>query len=293
MRYGDRAAVEGLSFEVRRAELFALLGPNGAGKTTTVEILEGFRCRTGGTVSVLGTDPWRAGRSWRARIGVVLQEVGPERELTVTECLRMYGGYYPDPWPPADLLRLTGLQAEANQRAADLSGGQRRRLDLAIALVGRPAVLFLDEPTTGFDPAARREAWAGIAALKDVGTTILLTTHYMEEAERLADRIAVLRSGKLVSLDAPRNLTGRGSARIVFTLPTGLTVHDLPGPIRSAVSNVDNGEHVELVAEAPTRLLASILEWARQNGHDLPDIEVRRPSLEDAYLHLTMEAELS
>jgi ABC-2 type transport system ATP-binding protein len=290
MRYGNRTVVEALSFEVHSGELFALLGPNGAGKTTTVEILEGFRRRSGGTVRVLGTDPWRAGRQWRARIGVMLQEVGPERELTVAECLGLYGGYYADPWPAAELLLLTGLLAEANQRVAQLSGGQRRRLDLAIALVGRPAVLFLDEPTTGFDPAARREAWAGIAALKEMGTTIILTTHYMEEAERLSDRIAVLRAGKLVSLDTPANLTGRAGSRIVFTLPPGLSVHDLPRPIRSTVSNVDSGGRVELTADEPARLLTSVIEWARQDGHALPDIEVRQPSLEEAYLDLTTEA---
>jgi ABC-2 type transport system ATP-binding protein len=286
MRYGDRTAVAGLSFEVHSGELFALLGPNGAGKTTTVEILEGFRRRSGGTVSVLGADPWRAGRDWRARIGVLLQEVGPERELTVTECLRLYGGYYPDPWPAADLLRLTGLQAEAGRRAATLSAGQRRRLDLAIALVGRPGVLFLDEPTTGFDPAARREAWAGIAGLKEMGTTIMLTTHYMEEADRLADRIAVLRAGALVSVETPGNLTGGGASRIAFTLPSGLTVADLPGPIRLAVSTVE-GSLVELVSRSPQRLLGSVVEWAERNGYELPDLELRRPTLEDAYLELT------
>jgi ABC-2 type transport system ATP-binding protein len=286
MRYGDRAVVAGLSFDVRPGELFALLGPNGAGKTTTVEILAGFRRRSGGTVSVLGTDPWQAGRRWRARVGVMLQEIGPERDLSVTDCLRLYGGYYPDPWPLPDLLRLTGLQAEADQRAARLSGGQRRRLDLAIALVGRPALLFLDEPTTGFDPAARREAWAGIAALKQMGTTIMLTTHYMDEAERLADRIAVLRAGQLVSLDTPGKLTARGGSRIAFTLPSGLTVADLPGPTRDLVSIVDD-EVVVPVTGSPLPVLAEIVDWARRYGYDLPDLEVSRPGLEDAYLALT------
>jgi ABC-2 type transport system ATP-binding protein len=288
MRYGDRTVVAGLTFEVHPGELFAILGPNGAGKTTTVEILEGFRRRSAGTVSVLGVDPWRAGRQWRARIGVMLQETGPERELTVTECLRLYGGYYADPWPPADLLRLTGLEAEANQRAALLSGGQRRRLDLAIALVGRPGLLFLDEPTTGFDPAARHVAWAGIAELKDLGTTIILTSHYMEEVERLADRIGILRAGAMVSQGPANDLTGGDTSRILFTLPVGLTVHDLPHPIRTTVSNVD-GLTVELLTSSPTNLIAALMDWARQNGHELFDIEVRKPTLEDLYLQAIAE----
>jgi ABC-2 type transport system ATP-binding protein len=286
MRYGDRMAVTGLTFQVYLGELLAILGPNGAGKTTTVEILEGFRRRSAGTVSVLGVDPWRAGRHWRARIGVMLQETGPERELTVTECLRLYGGYYADPWPPTELLHLTGLQAEANQSAASLSGGQRRRLDLAIALVGRPGLLFLDEPTTGFDPAARHEAWATIAALKGMGTTIILTSHYMDEVERLADRIGIMRTGAMVLLGASNELTGHGGSRVGFTLPAGVNVHDLPHLIRAKVSTVENGT-VQMISDSPTNLVASIMDWARQNGHELSDIEVRRPSLEDLYLQVT------
>ena len=287
MRYGERDVLGGLSFDVFGGELFALLGPNGAGKSTTVEILEGYRHRSGGQVTVLGTDPWQAGRSWRARIGVMLQETGPERDLTVADSLRLYGGYYPDPWPPGDLLQLTGLTAQARLRAAQLSGGQRRRLDLALALVGRPQVLFLDEPTTGFDPAARREAWAAIGALKDLGTTIILTTHYMEEAERLADRVGFLRGGVLVSQGPPGGLALRqASPAITFSLPAGVSAVDLPDAARRVMSGSDGGQ-VTLTAASPLRVLGVLASWADRTGHDLPDLEVRRPTLEDAYLELT------
>ena len=291
IRYGKHEALAGLSFEVHRGELFALLGPNGAGKTSTVEILEGYRHRTGGTVSVLGTDPWQAGPSWRARIGVMLQETGPEPDLTVAECLRLYGSYYGDPWPAADLLELTGLDAHAGQKAAQLSGGQRRKLDLALALTGRPQVLFLDEPTTGFDPAARREAWEIIAALKDTGTTMILTTHYMEEAERLADRVAVVTAGTLVSQRSPHNLVNRqGTATITFTLPAGLTAADLPEPARHAVCGGSGGQ-LALTAASPLPMLGTLATWAERAGLDLPDLEVRRPTLEDVYLQLTTDTE--
>ena len=291
MRYGEHEALTGLSFEVLHGELFALLGPNGAGKTTTVEILEGYRRRTGGQVSVLGIDPWSAGRAWRARIGVMLQETGPEPDLTVTDCLRLYGGYYPDPWPVGDLLELAGLDALAGLRATQLSGGQRRKLDLALALTGRPQVLFLDEPTTGFDPAARRDAWDTIAALKDTGTTIILTTHYMEEAERLADRVAVITAGVLVSQGPPGSLvTGQATATITFTLPMGLTADDLPDPARRALAGL-RGRTVTLPSSSPLPMLRILADWAEHAGHDLPDLEVRRPTLEDAYLQLTGETE--
>jgi ABC-2 type transport system ATP-binding protein len=287
MRYGKHEALAGLSFEVHRGELFALLGPNGAGKTSTVEILEGYRRRTGGTVSVLGADPWHAGPSWRARIGVMLQETGPEPDLTVAECLHLYGSYYRDPWPGADLLELTGLDAHAGQKAAQLSGGQRRKLDLALALTGRPQVLFLDEPTTGFDPAARRDAWEIIDALKDTGTTMILTTHYMEEAERLADRVAVVTAGTLVSQGSPHHLVNRQSTpTITFTLPAGLTPADLPEPARHAVHGSSGGK-LTLPAASPLPVLGTLAAWAERTGLDLPDLEVRRPTLEDVYLQLT------
>jgi ABC-2 type transport system ATP-binding protein len=291
MRYGVREALTGLSFEVFGGELFALLGPNGAGKTSTVEILEGYRRRTGGQVSVLGADPWQAGREWRARIGVMLQEAGPEPGLTVAECLRLYGGYFPDPWPAGDLLELTGLSPQSGQRATQLSGGQQRKLDLALALTGRPQVLFLDEPTTGFDPAARRDAWDTIAALKDTGTTIILTTHYMEEAERLADRVAVITAGTMVSQGSPDRLIARqATPTITFTLPDGLTAADLPDPARGAASSTPGGA-ITLPAPAPLPMLRLLADWAERAGHDLPDLEVRRPTLEDAYLQLTGEKE--
>ena len=287
MRYGEREAVTGISFEVFRGELFALLGPNGAGKTSTVEILEGYRRRTGGQVRVLDGDPWQAGRAWRARIGVMLQETGPEPDLTVAECLHLYGGYFPDPWPAGDLLELTGLGQQSGQRATQLSGGQQRKLDLALALVGRPQVLFLDEPTTGFDPAARRDAWDIIGALKDTGATIILTTHYMEEAERLADRVAVIAAGAVISQGPPDRLIARQSAPVItFTLPAGLTAADLPEPARGVACGTPDGT-VTLPAPAPLPMLRLLADWAERTGHDLPDLEVRRPTLEDAYLQLT------
>ena len=291
MSYAQREALAGLSFDVHRGELFALLGPNGAGKTTTVEILEGYRRRTGGQVSVLGTDPGQGGAAWRTQLGVMLQESGPELDLTVAECLRLYAGYYPDPWPAADLLELTGLDGQAGLRATQLSGGQRRKLDLALALTGRPRVLFLDEPTTGFDPAARREAWDSIAALKDTGTTIILTTHYMEEAEYLADRVGVISGGVLVSQGPPSSLAGRQAmAAITFTLPAGLTAADLPEQVRDVAASGGAGK-VSVPAAACLPVLRILAAWAERAGHDLPDLEVRRPTHEDAYLRLTTTQE--
>lgn len=287
MSYGSRDALTGLSFEVFGGEIFAVVGPNGAGKTSTMEILEGYRRRTGGQVSVLGADPWRAGRWWRAQIGVMPQETGPEVDLTVTDCLRLYGGYYSDSWPIGALLELTGLDDQARVRASQLSGGQRRKLDLALALIGRPRLLFLDEPTTGFDPAARRDAWDAIAAIKESGTTIVLTTHYMEEAERLADRVAVIAAGSLVCLGPPDGLLrGQSAATITFTLPAGLGVGDLPEPVSEAVSGTAD-ERVTLTVGSPLPVLRALADWAELGGHDLPDLEVRNPTLEDAYLRLT------
>src|SRR3954454_14336655 len=220
--YGDVAAVRGLDLEVAHGEVLAFLGPNGAGKTTTVEILEGFRDRDGGDVTVLGEDPARASAAWRARIGVVLQESEPPGLLTVREALELFAGYFPRPRPVADTIAQVGLQGQADQRAAKLSGGQKRRLDVAMALIGDPELLFLDEPTTGFDPAARREAWEVIASLHDLGKTVLLTTHYIDEAQRLADRVAIVKGGVVVALGAPGELAGAraGVATIRFTPPS-------------------------------------------------------------------------
>jgi ABC-2 type transport system ATP-binding protein len=223
-RYGDVEAVRGIDLIVRTGEIFAFLGPNGAGKTTTVEMLEGYRRRDFGEVSVLGSDPARPAPGWRARIGVVLQESEPEAELTAEECLSLYAGYYPRPRPVAETLELVGLTGHRAARCGRMSGGQRRRLDVALALIGDPELIFLDEPTTGFDPAARQSAWAVIAGLRDLGKTIFLTTHYMEEAEELADRIAVLAAGRIVAEGTAATLGGRDTEASVisFTLPAGV-----------------------------------------------------------------------
>src|SRR5690348_695422 len=224
MSYGETEAVRGIDLEVSAGEIFAFLGPNGAGKTTTVEILEGFRQRTSGEVSVLGEDPAHAGAEWRDRIGVVLQESQPEPGLTVRECLELYAGYYSQPRDVADTMRLAGLEEKADTLGERLSGGQRRRLDAALALIGDPELIFLDEPTTGFDPSARRAAWQVVSGLRELGKTVFLTTHYMDEAENLADRIAVIAAGRIVAEGTPATLGGREdmAATIRFTLPPGL-----------------------------------------------------------------------
>src|SRR5215475_9907122 len=222
--YGELDAVAGIDLEVERGEIFAFLGPNGAGKTTTVEILEGFRARTGGEVSVLGVDPARADAAWRDRVGAVLQESNAEPGLTVRESLQLYSGYYLEPRDIDETIVLVGLEEKADTLGPELSGGQRRRLDVALALIGDPELLFLDEPTTGFDPAARREAWEMLSGLRALGKTIFLTTHYMEEAERLADRIAVIAAGEIVDVGTPRTIGNRDHAdtEISFTLPAEL-----------------------------------------------------------------------
>jgi ABC-2 type transport system ATP-binding protein len=288
MRYGSLEAVQGIDLRVVRGEVFAFLGPNGAGKTTTVEILEGFRRRTAGDVAVLGTDPQEGGPSWRARIGVVLQESAPERDLTVAECLRLYAGYYPDPRSVEQTLELVGLAKRAEATASRLSGGQRRRLDVALALIGNPELLFLDEPTTGFDPSARRAAWEMIAGLRSLGVTVFLTTHYMDEAEHLADRVAVIAEGRIVAQGTPGALGGRDRAamEIRFDLPDGATLDDLPQAVRDAVVEQDHAR-VLLTATSPVATLGPLIRWAEGRGVDLAELEVRRPSLEDIYLALT------
>jgi ABC-2 type transport system ATP-binding protein len=290
MSYGSFEAVRGIDLEVHHGEVFAFLGPNGAGKTTTVEILEGFRRRSGGEVSVLGTDPADADAEWRARIGVVLQESEPEPELTVEQCMELYAGYYLRARSVGDTLEMVGLADRAGARCKNLSGGQRRRLDVALALVGDPELIFLDEPTTGFDPSARRAAWDLIDNLRSLGRTIFLTTHYMEEAEKLADRIAVIAHGQIVAGGTADSLGGRGGqpSLVRFRLPTGVVMADLPPEVLAAGATTTDGV-VKTSAASPLPLLGALAVWAAESGVDLPDLQVTRPTLEDVYLALTEE----
>ena len=285
--YGAVQAVTGLDLEVRRGEIFAFLGPNGAGETTTVEILEGFRTRSDGEVSVLGVDPARAGSEWRNRVGAVLQESAPEPGLTVRECLQLYAGYYERPRDIDETIALVGLQEKEASLGQQLSGGQRRRLDVALALIGDPELIFLDEPTTGFDPSARRAAWGVISGLRELGKTVFLTTHYMDEAENLADRIAVIAAGRIVAEGTPRTLGGREgmAARIRFTLPPELSLDKLPPELRREARAADG--RIVLETGRPLADLKVLADWALGRGLELPDLDVRRPSLEEVYLELT------
>jgi len=264
--YGDFEALKGVDFELHAGEVFGLLGPNGAGKTTTIEILEGYRDRDGGDVRVLGADPAKAGLEWRQRIGVVLQSSAMYENLTVAEQLAQFGGYYEQPRPVDEVIGLIGLEEKRDTRARKLSGGQRRRLDLGLALVGDPELIFLDEPTTGFDPAARRRAWGTIRSLRALGKTILLTTHYLDEVEQLADRVAVLREGLIVASG---------------------TVHELIGGTPATeIRYRRNGEVVVLETDEPTRVLHELTASAMERGEELEGLEVRKPSLEEVYLSL-------
>jgi len=285
--YGAFEAVAGIDLTVERGEIFAFLGPNGAGKTTTVEILEGFRTRTAGDVTVLGIDPAHGDGAWRDRLGVVLQESQPDPGLTVRECLELYAGYYSKPRDIAETIALVGLEAKADTIGEQLSGGQRRRLDVALALVGDPELIFLDEPTTGFDPSARRAAWEVVAGLRALGKTIFLTTHYMDEAEHLADRIAVIAAGRIVAEGTPGMLGGREQmpATIRFTLPDGLDLDALPAALREHAGWDDTKVLIE--TGRPLAAVRDLADWALGRGLDLPDLDVRRPSLEDVYLQLT------
>ena len=267
--YNGLEALRGVSFEIAEGEIFGLLGPNGAGKTTTVEILEGYRERDGGTVTVLGEDPATAGLDWRERIGVVLQSSSFYDSLTVAENLALFAGYYSKPRPIGEVVELVGLEEKRDDLVRSLSGGQRRRLDLGLALVGDPELIFLDEPTTGFDPEARRRAWQTIASLRELGKTILLTTHYLEEAERLADRVAVVRNGEIAALGPPSELTSAQPA--------------------TEIRYRRNGEDVVMRTEEPTKLLHELTSQAIATGRELEGLEVRRASLEDVYLALTKE----
>jgi ABC-2 type transport system ATP-binding protein len=285
--YGEFEAVRGIDLEVRHGEVFAFLGPNGAGKTTTAEVLEGYRERSAGTVEVLGVDPTHPTREWRERIGIVLQQCRMRPELTVRETLELYAGYYSAPRRVDDTIEQVGLSEKADARAGGLSGGQQRRLDVGLALIGDPDLLFLDEPTTGFDPSARRQAWTVIAGLRDLGKTIFLTTHYMDEAQRLADRVAVIAGGEIVARGTPADLGDRESrpAEISFELPERLAVSDLPPEIAAAV-RVENGA-LRMSSDRPIELLNRLTGWALERSVDLEGLEVRRPSLEDIYLELT------
>jgi ABC-2 type transport system ATP-binding protein len=284
--YGATRAVAGVSFTVRYGEIFSLLGPNGAGKTTVLEILEGYRHADKGKVEVAGFDPGdrRTGRQLREQIGLVLQDLAVEPYLTVRESISRNAGYYPNPRDVGEVIGLVGLTGKEKSKVKSLSGGQKRRLDLALGIIGNPRVLFLDEPTTGFDPSARRDAWEVIRGLSGLGTTILLTTHYMDEAQELADRVAVISGGKIIEEGTPATLGGRdlAHARISFALPSGYSAADLPVPAAA-------GENGRLVVEAdePTELLHRLTGWAVDNGTTLPGLTVDRPSLEDIYLRLT------
>jgi ABC-2 type transport system ATP-binding protein len=288
--YGEREAVRGIDLTVQAGEIFAFLGPNGAGKTTTVEILEGYRERSAGTVSVLGVDPAHAPRSWRTRVGVVLQECRLPSLLTVRESLEMYAGYYPSPRPVDETIELVGLTDAATQRNSRLSGGQQRRLDVALALIGDPELLFLDEPTTGFDPAARRGAWALIASLRTLGKTVFLTTHYMDEAQHLADRVAILKDGRIVAEGRPDQLVPGDAAltRVRFRLPPGVGRAELPAGLAQRVTEQDG--RFQLTTPSAVADLAVLTGWAVERGVDLPDLEAVRPTLEDVYLELTVGA---
>ena len=290
--YGAFEAVRGIDFEVAEGEVFGFLGPNGAGKTTTVESLEGYRHRSAGEVEVLGHDPAKGERGLRERTGIVLQETGVERFLKVSEVLELYCGYYPHPRPVGELLALTGLEAKRDEIVKKLSGGLRRRLDLALGLAGDPELLFLDEPTTGFDPTARRDAWDVVRNLRDLGKTIFLTTHYMDEAQVLADRVAVIAGGRIVAEGPPDSLAGRDAAtEIRFTLPPGTDTGTLPdvGTAGAATVNVGPGE-VVVSARDPTPVLHALTGWALAGGVTLEGLTVTRPSLEDVYLQLTADA---
>ena len=281
--YGDVAAVRGVDFTVTAGEVFALLGPNGAGKTTVLEILEGFRRRTAGRVEVLGMDPAVGGRHLRERIGVVLQETAVEPYLTVREVLARNAGYYPRPRRVDEVISLAGLEEKAGARVKTLSGGQQRRLDVALGIIGDPELVFLDEPTTGFDPSARRGAWELVRRLTGGGTTVVLTTHYMDEAQALSHRVAVITAGRIVAEGPPESIGGRhlAAARIRFRLPAGVRPEDLP------VAADQDADRVEVRTEDELRVLHALTSWALDRRVRLEGLTVDRPSLEDVYLSLT------
>jgi ABC-2 type transport system ATP-binding protein len=281
--FGDFAAVDGVSFDVAEGQLVAVLGPNGAGKTTTLEMLEGFIAPTAGTVRVLGVDPHRGDRKWRARIGLVLQSTSLDAELTVRETLNVFAGLYPAPRPVREVLGLVDLDDDAEARVGTLSGGQRRRVDFAIGIIGRPDVLFLDEPTTGLDPEARRRAWTAVENLTAMGTTVVLTTHYIDEADHLANRLVLLAAGRVVADTTPEGLRSRGGpATLRYRFTDGAPLADLPATL---TGHVDRESRSLLIrVEDVTVALRDLLSWADRHRVDLAGLEVGPPSLEDAYL---------
>jgi ABC-2 type transport system ATP-binding protein len=289
--YGEVEAVRGISFDLAEGECLAMVGPNGAGKTTTVEILEGFRTRSAGQVRVLGMDPETAGRDFRERIGIVLQSSGLDRNLTVRELVYFYGSFYPAPRNVDETVKLVGLEEKRDTRVKALSGGQQRRLDLALGIVGDPDLIFLDEPTTGFDPSARRHSWELVDNLRSLGKSILLTTHYMDEAQNLADRVVVLAGGSIVAEGSPDSLGGRDLAEAVisFRLPAGVSLADLPAGLPSQPRLEE--DHVLVRTQAPTVALNLLTGWAVGRGEELEALTVTRPSLEDIYLQLTGDAD--
>jgi ABC-2 type transport system ATP-binding protein len=288
MRYGDREVLHGIDLVVPPGMVVGFLGPNGAGKTTTVEILEGYRRRTAGRASVLGMDPATGGRRLRELIGIVLQETGHNPDLTVRETVRQFAGYYLRPRPVDEVIELVGLEEAADRRVRALSGGQRRRLDVGLALVGDPELVFLDEPTTGFDPAARRQAWEVIGGLRELGKTILLTTHYMDEAQALADRVAIIAAGRIVAEGVPADLAAQRGTEIRFTLPAGSAPAELP---RVSGEVATQGRSVEISTDDPTLDLLALTGWAAGRGAALDGLTVARPSLEEIYLTLTTDTE--
>ena len=287
-RYGSFDAVKGIDLHVNRGEVLAILGPNGAGKTTTVEILEGYLDRDGGDVSVLGLDPADKPKALRERVGIVLQECGIDRFLTAREVLQQHASFYPSPRDPDELLELVGLTEKSGERVKRMSGGQQRRLDLALGMVGSPELIFLDEPTTGFDPSARRQAWDIVRKLCEGGTTVVLTTHYLDEAQALADRVMVFAGGEVVASGTPADLAARsGGSMISFELPASVQLSDLPGDLATnARANAGHANAVLIETDAPTQALHTLTGWALERGLELGALSVARPSLEDVYMQL-------